>query len=84
MASGVPGVSTDVGGVPTVIADASMGIRVALDDEPAFAAAVLRLLDRPEDAAAIGASGRAHVMTHFDRSRLIDDIDRLYRRLLAD
>ena len=83
MASGVPGVSTDVGGVPTVIADPGMGVRVALDDEPAFAAAVLRLLDRPEDAAAMAARGRAHVMAHFDRGRLIDDIDRLYRQLLA-
>jgi len=82
MAAGVPGVSTDVGGVPTVIADNSMGIRVPPDDDAAFIAGVVRLLDAP-DRAAIGARGRAHVLAHFDRARLVADIERLYRQLLA-
>lgn len=83
MAAGVPGVSTDVGGVPTVIADDSMGIRTPLDDDAAFVAAVLKLITAP-DRAAIGARARAHVLAHFDSRRLIADIDRLYRSLLAD
>lgn len=82
MASGVPGVSTDVGGVPTVIADASMGVRAALDDDAAFIAGVRRLLEAP-DREAIGARARAHVLAHFDRHRLVADIARLYRGLLA-
>ena len=83
MASGVPGVSTNVGGVPTVIADAGMGVLTGLDDDRAFAEAVAGLLDRPDEAAAMGARGRAHVMAHFDSHRLTDDIERLYRELLA-
>ena len=82
MAAGVPGVATDVGGVPAVIADDSMGVRVRLDDDKAFVAAVLRLLDAP-DRAAIGARGRAHVLKHFDSGRLVADIEQLYRQLLA-
>jgi glycosyltransferase involved in cell wall biosynthesis len=82
MASGVPGVSTNVGGVPTVIANAGMGVLVALDDEQGFADAVSGLLERPVDAAAMGARGRAHVLHHFDSRRLTDDIERLYRELL--
>lgn len=83
MASGVPGVSTNVGGVPTVIANAAMGTLVALDDDRRFADAVAGLLERPTEAAAMGARGRAHVMAHFDSRRLTDDIERLYRELLA-
>ena len=82
MAAGVPGVATDVGGVPAVIAEDSMGVRVRLDDDKAFVAAVLRLLDAP-DRAAIGARGRAHVLKHFDSGRLVADIEQLYRQLLA-
>jgi hypothetical protein len=44
---------------------------------------VAGLLDRPADAAAMGARGRAHVLAHFDSRRLNDDIERLYRELLA-
>lgn len=83
MASGVPGVSTNVGGVPTVIANTAMGTLVPLDDDRLFADAVAGLLERPTDAAAMGARGRAHVMAHFDSRRLTDDIERLYRDLLA-
>jgi glycosyltransferase involved in cell wall biosynthesis len=82
MASGVPGVSTDVGGVSTVIADESMGIRVPLDDDAAFVSGVLRLFEAP-DRDAIGARARAHVLAHFDSRRLVHDIARLYRDLLA-
>lgn len=82
MASGVPGVSTNVGGVPTVIADSGMGVLVDLDDNRGFADAVTGLLDRPADAAALGGRGRTHVMAHFDSRRLNDDIERLYRDLL--
>ena len=82
MASGVPGVATNVGGVPTVIADASMGVLVERDDEAAFVAGVMRLLDAP-DRAAMAARARAHVFEHFDSQRLVRDIERLYRQLLA-
>jgi glycosyltransferase involved in cell wall biosynthesis len=83
MASGVPGVATNVGGVPTVIADASMGVLVDRGDDAAFVAGVMRLLDAP-DRAAMAARARAHVLAHFDSQRLVGDIERLYRQLLAD
>ena len=82
MASGVPGVATNVGGVPTVIADGSMGVLVERDDEAAFVAGVMRLLDAP-DRSAMAARARAHVFAHFDSQRLLRDIERLYRQLLA-
>lgn len=83
MAAGVPGVSTDVGGVRDVIADPGMGVRVPLDDAEAFAQSVLRLIGRPDERRAMGARGRAHVLAHFDLARLTDDVDRLYQALVA-
>ena len=83
MAAGVPGVSTDVGGVATVIENATMGIRVRLDDDAGFVAGVVRLLDSA-DREAMGARARAHVLERFDRRRLVADIAQLYRRLLEE
>jgi glycosyltransferase involved in cell wall biosynthesis len=60
-----------------------MGVLVGPDDDRGFAEAVAGLLDRPGDAAAMGLRGRGHVMAHFDSRRLNDDIERLYRELLA-
>jgi glycosyltransferase involved in cell wall biosynthesis len=82
MAAGVPGVATNVGGVPTVIADASMGVLVERDDDAGFVAGVMRLLDA-SDRPAMAARARAHVLERFDSRRLVGDIERLYRQLLA-
>jgi glycosyltransferase involved in cell wall biosynthesis len=83
MASGVPGVSTDVGGVATVIDNESMGIRVPLGDDAGFVAGIVRLLDSA-DRDEMGARARAHVLERFERRRLVSDIARLYRRLLEE
>ncbi len=83
MATGVPGVSTDVGGVGDVIANTTMGITVPLDDPAALAAAVARLLAEPESRRRMGAVARAHVLARYDIARLTNDIDTLYRKLHA-
>ncbi|MEP7309676.1 MAG: glycosyltransferase family 4 protein [Acidobacteriota bacterium] len=83
MASGVPGVSTDVGGVRDVIQDGTMGIRVPLDDTAGFADNVLRLLTEPLLRAEMGARGRRHVLDHFDIERLTSDVARLYHELIG-
>ena len=81
MAAGVPGVSTDVGGVGDVIASEAMGVRVAVDNVAGFAAAVERLLADPAARQAIGAAARAHVLSRYDITRLTSDIDMLYQSL---
>ena len=81
MAAGVPGVSTDVGGVGDVIASEAMGVRVAVDNVAGFAAAVERLLGDPAARLAMGAAARAHVLSRYDITRLTNDIDMLYQSL---
>jgi glycosyltransferase involved in cell wall biosynthesis len=66
-AAGTPVVSTNVGGVRSVVLDGETGL----------------LADEPERAAAMAARGRQHVLATFGAERLVDDLDRLYRRLLG-
>ena len=82
MASGVPGVSTDVGGVKDVIVSDAMGTRVPLDATGALADGVRRLLGDPEARTRMGALGRAHVLERYDINRLTNDIERLYHDLV--
>lgn len=81
MAAGVPGVSTDVGGVGDVIASEAMGVRVAVDDVAGFSTAVERLLGDPAARLAMGAAARAHVLSRYDIVRLTSDMDMLYQSL---
>jgi glycosyltransferase involved in cell wall biosynthesis len=80
-AASVPVVSTSVGGVRSVVLDGETGLLA--DDPPALSAAVASLLDDPSRAAAMATRGREHVLSTFGVERLVDDLDRLYRRLLG-
>jgi glycosyltransferase involved in cell wall biosynthesis len=83
MASGVPGVSTNVGGVRDVIANQEMGVLVPVDQPEGLAPAVERLFADPAARAAMGGRGRAHVLACFTDDRLVADIASLYHSLLS-
>jgi glycosyltransferase involved in cell wall biosynthesis len=78
-----PAVATRVGGVPDVIRDQVDGFLVELGDTDAIADRLAELAGDPEQRAEMGASGRARVLTRYSVERLVDDIDGLYRSLLA-
>jgi glycosyltransferase involved in cell wall biosynthesis len=80
-AAATPVVSTNVGGVRSVVLDGETGLLA--DDPPALSAAVASLLDDPARAQAMATRGREHVLSTFGVERLVDDLDRLYRRLLG-
>jgi glycosyltransferase involved in cell wall biosynthesis len=84
MASGVPGVSTDVGGVKDVITSEAVGARVRDGDCDALAAHVVQLLSDRELRRETGRRGRATVLERYGIERLVRDIDVLYRDLLAE
>jgi len=83
MAAGVPGVSTDVGGVRDVIESDAIGLVAPAGDSDALAHAVTSLLADEARRRTIGASGRASVLARYGLDRLVSDIDALYRSLLA-
>ena len=84
LASGTPVVATRVGGVPDVVRDGVDGILVPPGDPGAIAEALRRLASDPGERAAMGEAGREHVFRRYAVERLVDDVDALYRRLLAE
>jgi glycosyltransferase involved in cell wall biosynthesis len=82
-AAGRAVVSTDVGGVRSVVLDQLSGYVVPKEAENLFANRVLTLLRDPARAVKFGQQGRKHVMEHFLLDRLVRDIDLLYRELLS-
>jgi glycosyltransferase involved in cell wall biosynthesis len=83
MASAVPGVSTDVGGVRDVITDESLGRVVPPDDARALTRAVTDLLDDAAARNAMAAAARRSSLARFGFGRLTADIAALYRQVLA-
>jgi glycosyltransferase involved in cell wall biosynthesis len=79
-----PVVATAVGGVPDVVEDGVHGHLVAPGDLEGAAAALAGLARDPEARARMGAAGRAWVLPRYSVARLVDDVDALYRSLLAD
>jgi glycosyltransferase involved in cell wall biosynthesis len=80
-ACGLPVVSTDVGGVGSVVADGGTGLIVPRDPA-AIAAAVDRILGDPALATAMGRAGRTRVLGRFGIDRLARSHADLYDSLL--
>ena len=83
LAAGRPVVATRVGGVPDVVRDGEDGFLVELGDVRELAGALERLAEDSELRVRMGEAGRARVLPRYAVQRLVDDVDRLYRSLLA-
>jgi glycosyltransferase involved in cell wall biosynthesis len=83
LASGCPVVATRVGGVPDVVQDGEDGILIDPGSPEQLADALVRLAGDPELRARMGAAGRTRTLPRYAVSRLIGDVDALYRELLA-
>ena len=83
LAASVPGVSTDVGGVRDVVDGDLVGLTAPYGDAAGLARAVETLLGDPERRRAMGGRGRTAMLARYSIERLVNDIDALYRDLLA-
>lgn len=83
LAAGRPAVATKVGGVADVVEDGETGFLVRAGDTDALAERLELLARDPARRHAMGAAGRARVLERYAVSRLVDDVDELYRALLA-
>lgn len=78
MASGLPCVATQVGGIPEALEDGVTGILVSPRDPQALAAALLRLQRDEELARRMGAAGRRRVEEHFDVRQMVARYEQIY------
>jgi glycosyltransferase involved in cell wall biosynthesis len=83
LAAGLPVVATDVGGVREAIVEGETGFIVSAGDDELMAQGIVRLLNDPERARAMGELGRARVAARFSCERHLQNTLELYDELLS-
>jgi glycosyltransferase involved in cell wall biosynthesis len=83
MAAGVPVLASAVGGVPDQIRHESEGLLVPPGDPVALSDALLRLLEDPGFARALGEAGRLRAATEFGYPTMLRRIEAVYRAALG-
>ena len=83
LAAGRPAVATRVGGTPDVVRDGEDGFLVEVGDVASLADRLAELAADPERRERMGVDARVRMLERYAVPRLVDDIDRLYRSLLA-
>ena len=78
MAAGLPAVATAVGDVVQMVAEDNKPLIVEAGDEPAFAAALDTLAQRPDLRRAIGRANREKAGEEYDEARMVERYGRLY------
>jgi len=81
MGSGLPVVVTRVGGNPEIVREGVDGYLAPRGDAKAIASALLRLLDEPDRATELGASGAARVQSTFRLDQTVNKYYELYSTL---
>lgn len=84
MAAGKPVVATAVGGIPEVVRDGETGFLTPPGDPGRLAEAVVRLLEAPPLAKAMGEAGRKRVESIFTLEGEAGQTATIYRKLLAN
>jgi L-malate glycosyltransferase len=79
----VPALATSVGGPPELIRDGREGYLLAPDEPAAWAEAVRRVIEGPEQGRAMGRAGRARIAEGFDVEHHVEAVLALYRRAIA-
>jgi glycosyltransferase involved in cell wall biosynthesis len=83
MLAGRPVVGTAVGGIPEIIVDGVTGLLVPPASPSSLAQAIITILQNPELACRMGASGQARAKEYFSSERYINEIQKIYESVLA-
>lgn len=83
MESATPIVTTDAGGNRELVVDGEHGLVVPAGDADAMGAALLRVLDAPDEARARGLAARERRRRVFTWEAVAHDVERVYREALS-
>ena len=78
LASGKPVAGAINGETQRVIREADCGFCTAAGDAEGFAAIIRQLADDPQDRAGRGENGRRYYRDHFDKEKLLDQLEELF------
>jgi len=81
MATGLPVVTTNVGGIPDVVSDGTEGILIEPGDVPALADAIIRILADPEFGHCLGKRARERIISQFSIDDATGKLEALYSNL---
>ncbi|HII61781.1 glycosyltransferase family 4 protein [Pyrococcus horikoshii] len=84
MASGVPIIATDVGGIPEVIKENSAGLLVPPGNELKLREAIEKLLKNEELRKWYGNNGRRSVEEKYSWNKIVVKIERIYNEVLQE
>jgi len=82
MATGLPVVSTQIGGIPTLVDEGVTGLLVPPRDTDALAAALQQILTNPDLAQHLGEAGRRKAVNQLTWSRQANVTDQLFVEVL--
>lgn len=81
-ASGIPIITTDVGGVRDIVSDGNTGFIIPKNDLNKYSEKLLELIQNKEKREAFSKNGWGFVKEKFHYSRLVKDVETLYLKLL--
>ena len=84
MFSAIPCVTTDAGAIPEIARDRETAHVVPREDPAALAAAIDEILDHPEESAALAQRARAFVVPRYGLDTMLDRMEDVFRRALAE
>ncbi len=82
MATGLPVITTNVGGVPDIVEDGQQGFLIAPNDDAALEQKLALLLENAALRQAMGERARARVLTHFDARKNAEQLIELMKGLV--
>jgi glycosyltransferase involved in cell wall biosynthesis len=83
MAAGLPVVATHVGGIAELVQHERTGVLVPSEDPEALAAAVMKLMARPDRANALGRTARQEIERQYSLSSMVARFEELYESELV-
>lgn len=84
MAMGLPTVSTQVGGIESVIEDGRTGFLISPENESILSEVIQNLLRNTDRMKILGQEARKRVLEYFSVDRMIENVQKMYRDIIAE
>jgi glycosyltransferase involved in cell wall biosynthesis len=82
MASGLPVIGSNIGGIRSLIKDGINGLLVEPADADSLAYNILRLLTNPDQAKSLGEAAQIFIKENFSQEKMIDQTEEVYLKCL--